>query len=89
MLVETGLIGLAVFLFLNGSILKASYRAARSADPRASFFGIWIFCFWIGQMFQMLSQDLFTYWRVLPFYFWALAVAIRTPDEHSLPRPVQ
>ena len=44
-------------------------------DARASFFGTWIFCFWIGQLFQMLSGDLFTYWRVLPLYFWVLAMA--------------
>ena len=89
MLVETGVIGLAAFFSLNLSILKAAYRAAGNADPRASFFGAWIFCFWIGQMVQMLSQDLFTYWRAMPFYFWALAVAVRTADEHPLPRPVQ
>ena len=89
LLVETGVAGLAAFLWLNAAILRASYCAARSATREASFFGTWIFCFWAGQMVQMMSQDLFTYWRVLPFYFWALAVATRDPDEHSLPRPVQ
>ena len=84
MLVETGIIGLAALLLLNASILKAAYRAARHASPYASFFGTWIFCFWMGQMFQMLSGDLLTYWRVLPFYFWALAVAVRATNEHSV-----
>jgi O-antigen ligase len=84
MLVETGVIGLAALLALNATILRTAYRAARDASPQASFFGTWIFCFWMGQMFQMLSGDLLTYWRVLPFYFWALAVAVRATNEHSV-----
>jgi O-antigen ligase len=89
LLVETGIAGLAALLTLHGAILNAAWRAARHADSRVSFFGTWIFCFWIGQMFQMLSGDLLTYWRVLPFYFWALAVAVRAADEHSLSRSIQ
>jgi O-antigen ligase len=77
LLVETGIVGLAAFLLLNFAILRTAWRAARRDDSRASFFGTWIFCFWIGQLFQMLSGDLFTYWRVLPVYFWVLAMAAR------------
>ena len=84
MLVETGVIGLAALLLLNVAILQTAYRAATNASPSASFFGTWIFCFWMGQIFQMLSGDLLTYWRVLPFYFWALAVAVRATNEHSV-----
>ena len=84
MLVETGVVGLGAFLLLNYAILRAAYRAALSDAPDASFFGTWMFCFWMGQMFQMLSGDLLTYWRVLPFYFWALAVAVRATNEHSV-----
>lgn len=71
LLVETGIVGLGVFLLLNASILRTAFRA------RSSFFGAWIFCFWVGEMVQMLSGDLITYWRVLPVYFWVLAVAAR------------
>jgi len=77
LLLETGVVGLAAFLLLNFAILRTAWRAARRHDPRASFFGSWIFCFWIGQLFQMLSGDLFTYWRVLPLYFWVLAMAAK------------
>ena len=51
-------------------------------NPTAAFFGTWVFCFWAGEMVQMLSGDLITYWRVLPLYFWALGVAIS--HEHSV-----
>jgi O-antigen ligase len=82
LLAETGIIGLGAMLWLSFEILRASRRAARSADSRRSFFGSWIFAFWAGQMVQMFSGDLLTYWRVMPLYFWVLAVAVR--DE----RPV-
>lgn len=77
LLAETGIVGLGAFCLLNFAILRSAWRAARGADSSRSFYGAWIFCFWIGQLFQMLSGDLFTYWRVLPLYFWALAMAVR------------
>jgi len=77
LLVETGIAGLAVLMWLNIAILRASARASRAADPRTSFYGTWMLCFWAGQMVQMFSGDLLTYWRVLPLYFWVLALAVR------------
>jgi hypothetical protein len=73
LLVETGVAGLAALLWLNVAILRA---AARSAQR--SFFGMWMLCFWAGQTAQLASGDLLTYWRVLPVYFWILALALRT-----------
>jgi O-antigen ligase len=81
--VETGVVGLAAFLALNVYILKAALRAARDSNRRAVFFGEWIFCFWIGEMVQMLSGDLITYWRVLPVYFWVLGTAIRETQDSA------
>ena len=83
-MVETGLAGLAAMLIFSGAILAASYRAARSDRPEASFCGAWIFCFWCGQLVQMASVDVLTYWRVLPIYLFVLALAVRSPLE---PRP--
>jgi hypothetical protein len=77
MLVETGILGLASLVWLNVGILSASRRAARNRNPNTSFYGTWMFCFWAGQSFQMLSADLLTYWRVLPVYFLVLAWAVR------------
>lgn len=85
LLIETGIVGLSAFLFLNFTILRQALRAARSLQPRAQFFGKWIFCFWIGELVQMLSGDLITYWRVLPIYFWTLAIAIR--ESRTKPAP--
>ncbi|MCC6390493.1 MAG: O-antigen ligase family protein [Bryobacterales bacterium] len=87
LLAETGIVGLAAFLLMNYQIAGKAYRiATQSVHPQAAFFGTWICCFWVGEMAQMLSGDLFTYWRVLPIYFWALAAAVRldSADEHTL-----
>jgi hypothetical protein len=77
LLVETGIAGLAALLWLNVAILRAAARASRAADSRTSFCGAWMLCFWAGQVVQMASGDLLTYWRVLPVYFWVLALAVR------------
>jgi len=83
LLVETGIAGLAALLWLNIAILRTGSRAARAADSRTSFFGVWILCFWAGQMAQMFSGDLLTYWRVLPLYFWVLALAARGLERRA------
>jgi O-antigen ligase len=72
MLVETGVLGLLALIAANAAILNTGYRAAQ----RGSFFGKWIFCFWLGESVQMLAGDILTFWRVLPLYFWVLGVAV-------------
>jgi O-antigen ligase len=71
-LVEAGAFGLAALLAMNAAIVGACSRAAR----RGSFFGRWMLCFWVGEMFQMLTGDVLTFWRVLPVTFWVLAQAV-------------
>ena len=83
LLVETGVVGLAAFIALNIVILRSAWVARRSSRPQAQFFGEWIFCFWCGEMVQMMSGDLITYWRVLPVYFWVLGTAARLTQEDA------
>ena len=77
LLAETGIVGLGAMLWLSLEILRSARRAALSPDPQRRFFGSWIFAFWTGQLVQMFTGDLLTYWRVLPLYFWVLACAVR------------
>lgn len=76
MLAETGIAGLALLLMLNWTILRTGYRAARSGDPQRSFYGAVIFCAWAGETIHMFSADVLTFWRILPLYFWVLAMAV-------------
>ena len=77
LLVETGIAGLAALVWLNIAILRSCRRATRNTDPRRAFCGTWMLCFWAGETVQMASGDILTYWRVLPVYFWVLALAVR------------
>lgn len=77
MLVETGVAGFAAVIALNAAVLIAAYQAACVRNPFRAFLGTWIFCFWCGEIVQMFSGDLLTYWRVLPAYFCVLGMASR------------
>jgi O-antigen ligase len=78
LLVETGIAGLAALIWLNAAILRAAGKASRSGDVQRAFCGMWMLCFWAGEIVQMASGDLLTYWRVLPVYFFVLAMAVRS-----------
>jgi hypothetical protein len=77
LLVETGIAGLAALLWLNFAILRAGLKASHDSNAHRSLCGAWILCFWSGEIVQMFSGDLLTYWRVLPVYFFVLALAVR------------
>ena len=76
-LMETGIAGFVALIVWNAAVIRSSYGAARSEDPQRSFCGTWMLCFWAGQIVQMFSADLLTYWRVLPVYMCVLALAVR------------
>jgi len=83
-LVETGILGLAALFLFHAAVFSIAWQAIRSANSAARFYGAWIGCFWIGEAAQMMSGDLLTYWRVLPVYFWVLAMAVRSSrSPHS------
>jgi O-antigen ligase len=82
-LIETGVAGFLGLFCLNMAILTACYRSARGQNRVRSFLGTWFLCFWSGQMVQMLSADLLTYWRLLPAYFFVLALATSDSRQPS------
>jgi O-antigen ligase len=91
-LVETGVVGLAALAWFSLWVLRTAFRASQDSNRLAAFCGAWMLCFWIGELLQMMSGDLLTYWRVLPVYFCVLGIAVRysgTPDEHPVSRSVQ
>ncbi len=86
LVIETGVLGLATFIALNLEMLRLSWRAARGTSTQA-FLARLFFCFWIGELIQMLSGDLITYWRVLPIYFWTLGVALQSQEKATISQP--
>jgi O-antigen ligase len=82
LLIEAGIAGLLALLLLNGAVLWESYRQARSQYPLARLCGTSMFAFWCGELVQMASGDVLTYWRILPVFFAVLAVGAR--DGHPV-----
>jgi O-antigen ligase len=81
--IETGIGGLAALCALHVAILRTTLRAARSVDPATAFYGLWAFSFWAGETVQMGAADLLTYWRLLPVFFFVIAIAVLKTREPS------
>ncbi len=87
LLIETGIIGLLAFLSWNFEMLRQSLHALRRPICVQSLLATVFFCFWIGEMVQMLSGDLITYWRVLPIYLWALGAGLQSSGSAPIGGP--
>ena len=46
-----------------------------------SVFAAFLFAFWCGEMVQMVTGDLFTYWRNMVVFFAVLALVQEVPEE--------
>ena len=77
---ETGVIGLAAFLWLNRAVLGSMYQASRRRGSVRAVCAAFMFAFWCGEMVQMVTGDLFTYWRNMVVFFAALAVVQEFPE---------
>lgn len=63
LLLETGIVGLAGFLFFSWIILKTFFKLSHARDQVAAFWSAVLFSFWCGQLIQLLAVDAYTYWR--------------------------
>ena len=87
MLVETGILGVAAMGIFLVTLISTAYRISRSNDAIASLVGTWLFCFWVGQLAQMLSVDVLTFWRVLPLYLGLLGMAAYRANQSGRAEP--
>jgi O-antigen ligase len=78
---EAGIIGLAAFLWLNQRVFSATYRASQRRGSGRPVFAAFLFAFWCGEMVQMVTGDLFTYWRNMVVFFAVLALVQEIPEE--------
>jgi len=81
---ETGIIGLIVFLNLNWIIFRSLYKTSQHQNSTVRRYAAFLLAFWCGEMAQMVTGDLFTYWRNLTIYLALMAFVQRL----SRPEPV-
>ncbi len=77
LLIESGVAGLLSLLVFCGAVLGTGWRLARHPDDAVAGLGRFAFAFWLGEMAQMLSGDILTYWRVTPVFLALLGIALR------------
>ena len=80
---ETGMIGLAAFLWLNQAVFSSTYRASRQRNSVRAIGAAFMFAFWCGEMVQMVTGDLFTYWRNMVVFFGVLALVQEVPERST------
>lgn len=68
LLLETGVAGLAGFLFFSVAILKTFFRLSYARDQSAAFWSAVLFSFWSGQLVQLVAVDAYTYWRSMVIF---------------------
>jgi len=78
---EAGIIGLAAFLWLNQTVFSATYRASQQQDSVRAIGAAFMFAFWCGEMIQMITGDLFTFWRNMVVFFATLALVQAAPER--------
>lgn len=81
-LFETGILGLGAFLWLTAVLLHSLLQWAREASHETRTYAAFMFAFWCGEMVQMLTGDIFTYWRNMIIFF-ALIAAIQQSARHQ------
>jgi O-antigen ligase len=81
LLMETGLPGLLALLLFSFAVLKRSRALAMEPDDGVAGLGRFLFCYWLGEMAQMLSGDILTFWRVTPVYLAILGLGLRCQNR--------
>jgi len=87
LLLESGIAGLAGFLFLSSAILRVFFRLARSVHDFSAFWATVLFSIWCGELVQLLAADAYTYWRNMAIFAALMAFTINLAEraERSTP----
>lgn len=71
---ETGILGLVAFMSLNMAIFRSLHKTSQHRNSTIHLYSTFLFAFWCGEMVQMMTGDIFTYWRNLIVYFLFIGV---------------
>jgi O-antigen ligase len=80
LLFETGILGLTAWIILIITLLHQLFEVRRRGSSIQSLYAIFLLAFWCGQMVQMMTGDILTYWRNLVVYFSMAAVLLEKWD---------
>ncbi len=78
---EAGVFGLAALLRLNRAVFGSMYKASLQEGSRRGICAGFMFAFWCGEMVQMMTGDIFTYWRNMVVFFAVMAVVQEAREE--------
>jgi len=74
---ETGIIGFTAFVNLNRVIFRSLYETAQHQNSTIRRYATFMFAFWCGEMVQMMTGDIFSYWRNVILYLALIALVQR------------
>ena len=61
-------------------MFSTTLKASRQRNSVRAIGAAFMFAFWCGEMVQMVTGDLFTYWRNMVVFFAALALVQAVPE---------
>ena len=83
-LFETGIVGLLSLLWLLAGLFRALLPARYQSEPLRGHLAAFLFSFWCGQLVQMLTGDILTFWRNMVVFFAMAACAIQPGTTDSV-----
>jgi hypothetical protein len=81
LLLETGVTGLAGFLFLSLAMLKTFLKLSPAKDEALAFWAAVLFSIWCGELVQLLAVDAYTYWRNMVIFAALAAFALNRAER--------
>jgi O-antigen ligase len=83
LLLETGILGLAGYLFLSFAILRTFLHLSRHRSDAVAFWSMVLFSIWCGELVQMMATDAYTYWRSITMFTALAAVAMNMAEREN------
>ncbi len=82
LLFEAGIPGLAAFVWLNYNLMRLLSRCRKAESHLCRLLASFLIAFWCGELAQMLTGDIFTFWRNLTVMF-VLIAAVQSLAENG------
>ncbi len=84
LLLETGLLGFASFVFFSVAVFRTFLNLARRSQGIVAFWGAALFSFWCGEWIQMMAVDAYTYWRNMTVFLALMALTVSRAERAAI-----